>query len=29
METIRLGNVAGFGVPHMTICDSQVGKSIL
>jgi hypothetical protein len=25
-ETMRLGNAAGLGVPHMTICDSQVGK---
>ncbi|XP_061194478.1 steroid 17-alpha-hydroxylase/17,20 lyase-like [Saccostrea echinata] len=24
-ETLRLGNVAGLGVPHMTICDTQVG----
>lgn len=24
-ETMRLGNVLGLGVPHMTICDSQVG----
>ncbi|XP_056018610.1 steroid 17-alpha-hydroxylase/17,20 lyase-like isoform X2 [Ostrea edulis] len=24
-ETMRLGNVAGLGAPHMTICDSQVG----
>ncbi|XP_056004408.1 steroid 17-alpha-hydroxylase/17,20 lyase-like isoform X2 [Ostrea edulis] len=23
-ETLRLGNVAGVGPPHMTICDSQV-----
>jgi hypothetical protein len=25
-ETMRMGNVVGFGVPHMTICDTQVGK---
>ncbi|XP_061194480.1 steroid 17-alpha-hydroxylase/17,20 lyase-like [Saccostrea echinata] len=24
-ETMRLGSVAGLGVPHMTMCDSQVG----
>ncbi|XP_048745552.1 steroid 17-alpha-hydroxylase/17,20 lyase-like [Ostrea edulis] len=24
-ETMRLANVTGLGVPHMTICDSQVG----
>ncbi|XP_061194482.1 steroid 17-alpha-hydroxylase/17,20 lyase-like [Saccostrea echinata] len=24
-ETLRLGGVAGLGVPHMTMCDSQVG----
>ncbi|XP_061194481.1 steroid 17-alpha-hydroxylase/17,20 lyase-like [Saccostrea echinata] len=24
-ETLRLGNVTGLGVPHMTICDTQVG----
>ncbi|XP_048745587.1 steroid 17-alpha-hydroxylase/17,20 lyase-like [Ostrea edulis] len=24
-ETMRLGSVVGFGIPHMNICDSQVG----
>ncbi|XP_048740940.2 steroid 17-alpha-hydroxylase/17,20 lyase-like [Ostrea edulis] len=24
-ETMRMGNVAGLGVPHKTICDSEVG----
>ncbi|XP_022341319.2 steroid 17-alpha-hydroxylase/17,20 lyase-like [Crassostrea virginica] len=24
-ETLRLGSIIGFGVPHMTICDSKVG----
>ena len=28
-ETLRLGSVVGLGVPHMTICDSQVGKELL
>lgn len=25
-ETMRLGGVVGIGVPHMSICDSQIGK---
>ncbi|XP_061194486.1 steroid 17-alpha-hydroxylase/17,20 lyase-like [Saccostrea echinata] len=24
-ETMRLGSVVGLGIPHMTICDTQVG----
>ncbi|XP_061167194.1 steroid 17-alpha-hydroxylase/17,20 lyase-like [Saccostrea echinata] len=24
-ETLRLGNVAAFGLPHSTLCDTQVG----
>lgn len=28
-ESMRLSNFIGFGIPHMTVCDSQVGEKEL
>jgi hypothetical protein len=28
-ESMRLGSVFGIGIPHMAICDSQIGMYLL
>ena len=29
MEAMRMGSVAGLGIPHATVCDTTVGEYIL